>query len=138
MPPGDQVLAQYLAKYVVSPPISVKRIKRYGGQTIRYWYKDHKTSAIQHETLPVLLFISRMVQHILPKGFQRIRYYSLHGNVRYEKARQQLERILSTETSPDPRSYQVVPRKRFSQLFFESFGRDPLLCPAVANPWSWN
>ncbi len=134
VPPGGQGLAQYLAKYVVSPPISVRRIERYDGQTVRYWYKDHKTEATQHETLPVLRFIGRMVQHILPKGFQRIRYYGLHGNVRYQKARQQLERILPAQTSPDPRGYRVVPRKPFSQMFFESFGRDPLLCPRCGKP----
>ncbi len=68
------------------------------------------------------------------KGFQRIRYYGLHGNVRYEKARQQLERLLPTETPPDPRGYRVVPRKPFAQMFFESFGRDPLLCPRCGKP----
>ena len=129
VPPGGQGLARYLAKYVVSPPIAVRRIEQYDGPTVRYWYQDHKTESIQHETLPVLRFIGRMVQHILPKGFQRIRYYSLHGNVRYEKVRQQLERLLPTETPPDPRGYRVLPRKTFSQLFLESFGQDPLLCP---------
>jgi len=84
VPPGGQGLAQYLAKYVVSPPISVRRIQRYDGKTVSYWYRDHKTGQIEHETLPVLKFIGRMVQHILPKGFQRIRYYGLHGNVRYQ------------------------------------------------------
>jgi len=37
----------------------------------------------EHTTLPVLRFIGRMVQHILPKGVQRIRYFGLHGNPRY-------------------------------------------------------
>ena len=69
VPPGGQGLARYLAKYVVSPPIAVRRIEQYDGPTVRYWYQDHKTEAIQHETLPVLRFIGRMVQHILPKGF---------------------------------------------------------------------
>ena len=57
VPPGGQGLAQYLAKYVVSPPISVRRIEQYDGTTVRYWYEDHQTQAIQHETLPVLRFI---------------------------------------------------------------------------------
>lgn len=34
VPPGGQGLAQYLAKYVVSPPISVRRIESYDGETI--------------------------------------------------------------------------------------------------------
>ena len=134
VPPGGEGLAQYLAKYVVSPPIAVRRIEEYDGENVRYWYQDHKTKAVQHETLPVLRFIGRMVQHILPKGFQRIRYYGLHGNVRYQKVREQLERLLPTQMQPDPRGYRVLPRKSFPQLFFEAFGEDPLLCPRCGKP----
>ena len=129
VPPGGQGLAGYLAKYVVSPPISVRRIEQYDGQTVRYWYRDHKTETIQHETLPVLRFIGRMVQHILPKGFQRIRYYGLHGNVRYEKMRRHIAQVLPTDTPPYPKGYRVVPRSPFAKLFYKSFGKDPLLCP---------
>jgi hypothetical protein len=129
VPPGGQGLAEYLAKYVVSPPISMRRIEQYDGQTVRYWYRDHKTETLQHETLPVLRFIGRMVQHILPKGFQRIRYYGLHGNVRYEKMRQHLTQVIPTDTPPDPKGYRVAPRSPFAELFRKSFGKDPLLCP---------
>lgn len=80
-------------------------------------------------SLPALKFIGRMVQHILPKGFQRIRYYGLHGNVRYARARQTLAAVVPAGTRPDPRGFRILPRKPFRQLFFESFGRDPLLCP---------
>jgi len=129
VPPGGQGLAQYLAKYVVSPPISVRRIEKYDGKTVSYWYRDHKTGQIEHEIIPVLQFIGRMVQHILPKGFHRIRYYGLHGNVRYKKMREQLADIIPTQMPADPRGYRVLPQKPFQQRFFESFGKNPLLCP---------
>jgi hypothetical protein len=134
VPPGGQGLAHYLAKYVVSPPISLRRIEQYDGQTVQYWYQDHQTEKIQHEVLPVLRFVGRMVQHILPKGFQRIRYYGLHGNVRYEKVRQHLAQVLPTDTPAVPQGYRVLPRRPFADLFAESFGTDPLLCPRCAQP----
>ena len=134
VPPGGQGLARYLAKYVVSPPISVRRIERYDGRSVSYWYRDHKTGQIEHASLPVHQFIGRMVQHILPKGFQRIRYYGLHGNVRYARARQTLAAVVPAGTLADPRGFRVLPRKPFRQLFFESFGRDPLLCPRCQCP----
>ena len=133
VPPGGQGLAQYLAKYVVSPPISVRRIQRYDGKTVSYCYRDHKTGQIEHETLPVLQFIGRMVQHILPKGFQRIRYYGLHGNVRYQKMRELIGQIIPDDMPTDPRGYRVLPAKPFHQRFFDSFGKDPLLCPKCDN-----
>jgi hypothetical protein len=129
VPPGGQGLAQYLAKYVVSPPISVRRIERYDGKSVSYWYRDHKTGQIEHETLTAPQFIGRMVQHILPKGFQRIRYYGLHGNVRYQKMRKHLAQTIPADIPIDPRGYRVLPEKPFQQRFFESFGKDPLLCP---------
>ena len=129
VPPGGKGLAQYLAKYVVSPPISVRRIERYNGKFVSYWYRDHKTGQIEHQTLPAIQFIARMVQHILPKGFQRIRYYGLHGNVRYQKIREHLARTIPTDIPIDPRGYRVLPPKPFDQRFIDSFGKDPLLCP---------
>jgi hypothetical protein len=36
-------LATYLAKYVVSPPISVRRIDRYDGRHVTYHYRSHRT-----------------------------------------------------------------------------------------------
>ena len=129
VPHGGKGLARYLAKYVVSPPISLRRIESYDGQTVQYWYQDHKTQRVRHERFRVLRFIGRMVQHILPKGFQRIRYYGLHGNVRYEKMRRYIAQVLPSNMPEDPKGYGVLPRKRFAELFFKSFGKDPLLCP---------
>ena len=137
VPPGGKGLAQYLAKYVVSPPISVRRLEEYDGQQVRYWYEDHKTQAIQHATLPVLRFIGRMVQHILPKGFQRIRYFGLHSHTRYQSIREQLTTLRPTATASDPRGYRVLPRPAFAVLFRATFGREPLLCPRCGMPMEW-
>ena len=85
VPGGGEGLAYYLAKYVVSPPISLRRLLGYDGQRVRYWYNDHKTKKRQEEEVPVLTFIDRMVQYILPKGFHRIRYYGLHAHVQSQE-----------------------------------------------------
>lgn len=129
VPPGGKGLAKYLAKYLVSPPISIRRIEAYNGETVSYWYQEHKTDKIEHVCLPVLKFIHQMVQHILPKGFQRIRYYGLHAHVRYEENRRTIDELKPSRFPPDPRGFRVLPRKPFAQLFEESFGKDPLLCP---------
>ena len=129
VPPGGKGLADYLAKYLVSPPISVHRIERYDGHTVTYWYRDHRTQAIPHETLPVLRFLGRMVQHILPTGFHRIRYYGLHSHRHYDTVRHQLAARPRADGPTDPRGYRVVPRKPFAQRFTETFGTDPRRCP---------
>ncbi len=44
VPKDTKGLAIYLAKYVVSPPIAIRRIISYDGEKVKYWYKDHRTA----------------------------------------------------------------------------------------------
>ena len=120
-------LARYLAKYVVSPPIAVSRITEYDGQVVKYWYKDHKTNKEEMVELPALEFIERMVQHILPKGFKRIRYYGLHATCKVNKVRVLLNDIINgVDREIDPTK---EPKKwRFRERVIKSYEKDPLIC----------
>ncbi len=74
VPAPSQSVARYVAKYVVSPPIAVRRIERYDGHRVTDHDRSHRTERVEHATVAVATVIGRMVQHTLPKGFQRIRY----------------------------------------------------------------
>jgi hypothetical protein len=78
-------LARYLAKYVACPPIAVRRIVSYDGQRVKCWYKDHKEKSKKCEEVDVFTFIGRMVQHIMPNWFQRVRYFGLEATKTFEK-----------------------------------------------------
>ena len=78
-----------------------------------------------------------MVQHVLPKGFQRIRYFGLHSNLRYQQTRERLATILPKGAPSNPRGCRVIPRPQFTQLFLDTFGHEPLLCPRCATPMDW-
>jgi len=56
-------LATYLAKYVVTPPISGRYIDRYDGRRVTDHYRSHRTERVERETVDVHRFIGRMVQH---------------------------------------------------------------------------
>ncbi len=129
VPKKSKGIARYLAKYLVSPPISLKRIEEYDGETVAYWYRDHNTNKIQYEVVDAMTFIGRMVQNILPKGFQRIRYFGLQSNRRYQPVREQLKQILHPHIPDDPLGYRVIPPKTFPQLCLMTFGVSPLDCP---------
>jgi hypothetical protein len=62
LPAQAHSVARYVAKYVVSPPISVRRIDWYDGERVTYHYRSHRTDRLEHETVPVQTFIGRMVQ----------------------------------------------------------------------------
>ena len=76
-----------MAKYVVSPPISLRRILRYDGQRVRYGYHEHKTKRRQEAEVSALTLIGRMVQHIRPKGLHRIRYYGLQATCKAKQVK---------------------------------------------------
>jgi hypothetical protein len=128
VPAGGEGLAYYLAKYVVSPPISLRRILSYDGQRVRYWYNDHKTEQRQEEEVSALTFIGRMVQHILPKGFHRIRYYGLHATCKAKKVKGLLTALMVALGRLIKGPYRVVAQKTYRERVLASTGRDPLRC----------
>ena len=80
MPALYQSLARHSAKYVVSPPISLRRIDRYDGHRVTYHYRSHKSERVgTGNGGGVYTFIGRMVQHTFAKGFQRIRHYGVQA-----------------------------------------------------------
>src|SRR2546426_9503498 len=128
VPAGGEGLAYYLAKYVVSPPISLRRILSYDGQLVRYWYNDHKTKQRQEEEVSALTFIGRMVQHILPKGFHRIRYSGLHATCKAKKVKGVLTALMVALGRLLAGAYRIVAQKTYRDRVLASTGRDPLRC----------
>ena len=90
-----QSLATSLAKYVVSPPISLRRIDRYDGPRVTYHYRSHKSEHVERETVAVYTFIGRMIQHVFPKGFQRIRYYGVQATKTFAKVKVMIHAALA-------------------------------------------
>ena len=127
VPAGGEGLAYYLAKYVVSPPISLRRILRYDGQRVRYWYNDHKTKPRQEEEVSALTFIGRMVQHILPQGVHRIRYYGLQATCKAKKVKVVLKALMVALGRLIKGTYRIAART-YRDRVLASTGRDPLRC----------
>jgi len=128
VPAGGKGLARYLAKYVVSPPIALGRIMEYNGEEVAYWWRDHRSNKREYARIGVMLFIGRMAQHILPKGFQRIRYYGLHGTCKAVKVREFLNRLLKVAAQVIEGTYKVTAEKGYRGRIAKAFGVDPFLC----------
>jgi hypothetical protein len=121
-------LAKYLGKYLVSPPISVKRLMKYDGAEVTYWYKSHKTKEKEVVTVDVLTFIGRMVQHILPKGFKRIRYYGLQATRTFEKLKGVIYNALRLIGKVVNGFYRKIPRKSYRERYSEISKKDTFIC----------
>jgi hypothetical protein len=71
---GSTVL-KYLAPYVFRVAISNNRIIKMLDGKVSFLFRDTKTGKTKACQLPALEFIRRFLQHVLPKGFVKIRYY---------------------------------------------------------------
>lgn len=122
-------MARYLAKYVVSPPISLRRIDGYDGQRVTYHSRSHKSERVERETVEVYTFIGRMIQHVFAKGFKRIRYYGVQATKTFEKIKGLIREALAKIKGVVQGAVKIIARLTYRQRYQQSSGRDPLLCP---------
>lgn len=85
---GEKVL-DYLARYVFRIAITNSRLERFENGEVCFRYRDNRSSEVKHCTLAVSDFIERFLQHVLPAGFTKVRYYGVFSSSR----KVELERI---------------------------------------------
>ncbi|MFW5928505.1 MAG: IS91 family transposase [Thermoplasmatota archaeon] len=132
--PKREKLAKYLIKYVGSPPIALSRIINYDGKKVKYWYRDHRTNKREVAEVSVLIFIGRMVQHILPKGFKKVRYYGLHATCKAKKVAKKLKVIFinigrKVIKSLFAKEKKEEKKRSYRDRIMEMTGEDPFRCP---------
>lgn len=127
-PRNKSGLARYLAKYIAAPPISVRRIIKYSDKKVKYCYKDHVTKKMKEETVDVMVFIGRMVQHILPKGFQRVRYYGIQATKMLKKWREKIKSCVKKIKEKINDVYEVIEKLNYRERYKKGCGKDPFIC----------
>jgi hypothetical protein len=76
MPAGNgETVLKYFAPYVFRVAISNNRIIKFENGNVTFAYRDSKTNKWKKMTLPVFEFMRRFLQHVLPQGFKKVRYY---------------------------------------------------------------
>jgi len=99
-----EAVLKYLARYVAGTANSDQGLISHDGQQVTFWVKDRKRKRRFPVKLPGLEFTRRFMMHVLPKGFERVRYRGLfHDSKRntiLPKIRQQLARQAPTPTAP--------------------------------------
>jgi predicted RNA-binding Zn-ribbon protein involved in translation (DUF1610 family) len=75
---GPAQVINYLGRYTHRVAISNSRITAIENGNVSFTYKDYRQNGIQKVmTLQAVEFIRRFLQHCLPPGFQKIRYYGI-------------------------------------------------------------
>ncbi len=110
-PPEDrepEQILKYLARYTYRVAISNHRIESIDDGQVTFWYKDYaRAGRWERMTLAAEEFLRRLVQHVLPAGFVRIRSFGFLANCHRAEKLTRIRRLLAWEEirsslSPDP------------------------------------
>jgi hypothetical protein len=99
-PVGDGVSAlKYLAPYIFRIAISNQRIRKVENDHVTFRYKDGDSGHWRTATVAAEEFIRPFLQHVLPKGFVKVRYYGLLAPSNRARLRQAQALLGVTSTS---------------------------------------
>lgn len=98
---GPQRVLEYLGRYTHRVAISNRRLLKLEDGQVSFQWKDYRDPRQPHKVMTVAAdeFIRRFLQHTLPPGFQRIRYYGFLANCHRRQKLQQCHRLLATGSS---------------------------------------
>jgi hypothetical protein len=123
----EQVLA-YVARYTHRVAISNDRLIGIGDGKVRFRWRDYRNGNRQKTmALTTNEFIRRFLLHVLPAGFQRIRYYGFLGNRCREEKLARCRQLLAMP-QPDPSACEAAADYR--DRYEEITGTSLTECPA--------
>ena len=99
---GDHAL-HYLARYVFHVALTNARLKRFAHEQVTFTYTHARSQETRRLTLPVDTFLDRFLQHVLPRGLTKIRYFGLlspSAKAKRERARELLAQHAATIAAP--------------------------------------
>jgi hypothetical protein len=71
---------KYLAPYIFRVALSNNRIVGLNNDQVTFRYRDGETKQVKLCTIGALSFMGRFLQHVLPKGLVKVRYYGLFSH----------------------------------------------------------
>lgn len=105
---GEQAVLDYLARYAFRVAITNNRIEAMDNQTVTFRHKDRKQRRWRTCRVSGEEFIRRFLQHVLPKGFHKVRYFGL-WNPQKRPVVQRVRLLMVLE--PIPKGEQTTPQK---------------------------
>ena len=109
---GESAL-KYLSAYVYRTALGSQRILQDEAGQVTFKYKDSEQGQWHTLTLSAMEFIRRFLQHVLPRGFQRVRYYgwlSAAATTRWERILALLDWKPPQALPPVPLSLPLCPK----------------------------
>lgn len=120
---GAGQVVSYLGRYTHRVAISNNRLLAINEDVISFRWKDYRDNQSKVMQLNALCFIRRFLQHILPCGFYKIRYYGILASVNTKLKMQQCFALLGL-VPPDP-----CFKEHSLSAVLQLFGKSNCQCP---------
>ena len=118
---------KYLAAYLCRPPLHEAQLESWDAQTVTFRYRDN-AGAAKRGTVSGEEFVRRVLQHVLPKSFQRVRHYGWLGGAAWAK-RARIAALLDWRAPalipPAPVPPPVCPACGKAMIWISELGRKP-------------
>jgi hypothetical protein len=128
-PAREQSVARALAQYVVRPPLALQRIDRYEGHRVTSPSRSHPRERVEQETVAVDTCIGRMIPHVVPKSFHRIRSDGVQATTTFAALQGLMPEALAKVKDMLKGALKSIAPMTYRQCDQQSSGRDPLRCP---------
>jgi len=120
---GPEKALEYLGRYTHRVAISDYRILSMKDGLVTFSWRDRSDgNKLKNKTIPVSDFIHRFLYHILPPGFQKIRYYGWLAAKNKAKVLAAIRAALGTKPPPPQKEESTADR------ILRLTGVDPRLC----------
>jgi hypothetical protein len=122
-----QTALKYLAPYIFRVALSNKRIVNVEDGKVTFTYREGDTGRRRISTVTAEEFIRRFLQHVLPKGFVKVRYYGLLAPGNRHRLRQ-VQALLGAQAQPG------LPSATSEQSTEQITQDHSVLCPRCGQP----
>ena len=125
---------KYLAAYLFRVAITNQRLISCSEETVTFRYQPTGSQQSRLCSLPPQEFMRRFLQHVLPKGFVKVRYYGFFS----PGQRAQLQQIMAWFTPPQVASLTAQPDTEMKQVTATEDAPDAThVCPHCGHPLRW-
>jgi hypothetical protein len=122
---GPEGIIRYLGNYTHRVAISNHRIETFENDKVSFSYKDYKAEGMKKIIiLEVDEFIRRFMQHVLPSGFYKIRYFGILALCNMKSKLEICFNLIETKSY-----FSVLEGLNSFEVWRIISGKDPMCCP---------
>lgn len=125
-----QAALKYLGQYIFRPAISNKHLISVEDGQVSFRYQDSQSSRWKVCRLEAMEFIRRYLQHVLPGGFVKVRYYGLYAH----RHRERLNRLRGKLGTPVGDDGETTPSVQAQATPAEPAAANQTVCPCCGQP----